>query len=197
MTTAISTWLLCIARFGSALLVLAVLILGLVLPWQERNHFYQDRIDQLTDQLSRFNKLIAALPALEQQLTNLKTNKELDEYYLPAKDGNLGGIVLQRRIEEFVRAANVTIISAQVLPPEEQPTAIKVGLRLRFGCSIEALWQIVYTVESNKPFLIIPVLTVRAMRQSPIRQMPGMPPDTTPDLNVNMDIYGYIRRSAT
>jgi len=179
----------CLGRLGAVLLLFLLLVLAVVLPWRQRDALYQDGIDKHVEQLRRYGALIATLPTLEHRLAALRDNKELDASYVGATDSSLGGIALQRRVEDFVRAASVNLSSVQVLPPEEQPSATRVGVRLRFGCSVDALWRLLYDLESSKPLLVITTLNVRVMRQGPRR-----PGDTTPDLNVNMDVYGYIRR---
>jgi len=182
----------CLGKIGAVLLLLVLLVLAVALPWRQRNAFYEDEIEKRTEQLRRYGALIATLSTLERRQGALRENKELDGYYVGAVDSSLGGIALQRRIEDFVRAAGVNLSSVQVLPPEDQPSATRVGVRLRFGCSMDALWRLLYDLESSKPLLVVATLNVRVMRQGVRR--PGVVQDQTPDLNVNMDVYGYLRR---
>lgn len=197
MSMAIPPSIRCLGIFTGIIVMLVLLVLGAVLIWQERDTFYQDKIDKLADQLRRFKGVIATIPTLEKHLADLQSNKDLDAYYLGAADGAMAGIILQRRIEDFARAVGVSLSSVQVLPPEDQPAATKIGIRLRFGCSAEALWQLLYDIEGSKPLLTIPVITIRSMHQGGQRRSYRNSEDGgTPDLNINMDIYGYIRRTA-
>lgn len=197
-----SGFLRCLINFIGSLLFVLLIAFALVLPWWEQNQFYQEKIDKLADQIRHSDAVAATIPALEQRLAALRANKELDAYYIDAADGSMGGIALQRLVEGFARAAKeVNINTEQVLPPEDMPSAIKVGVRLRLGCSIDALWQMLYDIEKSKPVLIIPTFTVRPMRQGPRRRYPRSMPQPEQDLNqditVNMDVYGYIRRRTT
>ena len=187
----------CLGIFGGGLLLSLLLLIAIILPWQEANSFYQGQITQLSDRLKHLNNLIATIPKLEQRRSSLHTNKNLDTYYISATDGATGGIALQQRVEEFAKEVNVPLSSVQVLAPEDQPFATKVGLRLRFGCSTDALWQLLYMIESSKPLLIITAITVRVMRQGPRHRYFNGTEDTTPDLDINMDLYSYIKRVTT
>lgn len=192
----------CLGNFIGTLLFLVSISSALVLPWWERDVFYQEKIDKYSEQIQRFDAVAATIPTLEQRLADLRANKELDAYYIEAIDGSMGGIALQRLIEGFAREAKeVNINTAQVLPPEEQPSAIKVGVRLRFNCSIEALWQMLYAIENSKPILIISTITIRPMRQGSRRRYyrgdSQAQQEMMQDISVNMDVYGYVRRSTT
>jgi general secretion pathway protein M len=184
----------CFWRFIAALLLLLLLILAVALPWQERHAFYQDRIEEHTAKLRRYHALIATLPILEHRLAALRSDKNVDAYYITATDSASGGIALQRRIEDIVRALGFSLSSVQVLPPEDQPFATRMGVRLRFGCSVDALWRLLYDIESSTPLLVIPALTVFSFFFFFFFFFFFLAPDMTPDLNVNMDVYGYIRR---
>jgi general secretion pathway protein M len=192
------TGIRCIGIFIGTLLTWLLVASLLIIPWWERNVFYQEKIMELSEQIQRFNTVAATIPALEKTLAELRANKELDAYYIKAVDGSMGGIALQKLVEDFIRNSKDTATSsAQILPPEEQPTAIKIGVRVRFSCSTDALWQILYDIEQSKPALIITDLTIRPMRQGPRRRRQGVFQDTVQELTVNMDISGYIKRNST
>lgn len=193
------TGIRCFGLFIGTLLFWLLILSALILPWWERNLFYEREIEELSEQIKRFDAVAATIPDLEKNLAELRANKELDAYYINATDGSMGGIALQKLVEDFIRAGKDTATnSAQVLPPEEQPSAIKIGVRVRFNCSTEALLQVLYDIENSKPVLIISNLTIRPMRQGSRRRFRSdTQQDTLQELNVNMDIHGYIRRSTT
>jgi general secretion pathway protein M len=186
-------------RCPLALGVLAVgvlLVLGaLVLPWLQRRDYYDDAIAQRSRQLQRYQAVIARLPALEERLKTVHANREMDAYYLSATSPSQGGIALQRSIEDMISKAGGTLTSIQILPVEEQETVDRIGVRLRFSGATEALQRLLFAVETGKPLLFVERMDVRVIRRSVLPRGGGRPALHS-DLNVNMDIYGYIRKAA-
>jgi hypothetical protein len=129
---------------------------------------------------------------LESQHQALKSNKELAGFYLNAADPSLAGVELQRYIEDHVKATGGSLVSAQILPPEDEGAVLKIGVRLRLRGFPDDLRRLLYLVETSKPLLFIPRLSVLANRgaQRPSRSNPN------DMLNINVDVHGYIRKGA-
>lgn len=182
----------CFAALAGLILVVALTVLVVALPWLRQNQFYQDAIDTRAGQLERFLSIIAGRGDVEAQQQALKANKEIATFYLNTSDPSLAGVELQRRIEESVKATGGSLVSAQILPPEDEGPVMKIGVRLRLRGFPDDLRKLLYRLEISKPLLFVPRLSVLANRgaQRPTRA------NANDMLNVNVDVHGYIRKNA-
>jgi general secretion pathway protein M len=180
----------------SLLAGMSLLLLALVtLPWLARSRFYDDAIERRTQSLERYLAILQSLPALERRLEEVRANRELDAYYLPASDAAQGGIALQRRVEEIVSGTEGNLTSIQILPEQAQEDVLRIGVRLRFSGSVDSLQRLLFGIETAEPLLFITDMDIRQVRRGR-RNVRGRKPTFDVDLNVNLDIYGYIRKDA-
>jgi general secretion pathway protein M len=188
----------CIIAWGLALLIPAVLVAGIGWPWMQRIEALEREITTGEDQLLRYRRLIATLPALRAELEQVRSNEAVKAFYYDAPTPQLAGAQLQREIQDMVKQAGARLVSAQVLPakPEEQPP--KVSIRTQIQGDTEALFEVLYRIEQARPFLFVDQLSVRSTarrvvrsparvrgRRTPVRR----PPQT--QLTVRLDIFGY------
>lgn len=180
----------CWLALSLALALMLFVLAGLVLPWRERNQFYDEAIDTHGGQLQRYLSIIATLPELNERLQTVRTNREIRAYYLEATDPSLAGVELQRYIQDFVRASGGTLASAQILPAEDDGGTSRVGVRLRLRAFPDDLHRLFHRIETSKPLLFITRFSVQAPRrnQRPSRSNPG------DMLNLNLDVFAYMRK---
>ncbi len=190
----------CLSALALLLAVVLILTLALVLPWQERMSIYDGEIEQRNRQLSGYLRVIDTLPDLQARLDSARSNRDQDAFYLAATDPSLGGIALQRRIEGLVTASEGNLTSIQILPLQDEGSVTRIGVRLRFTGPTEALQKLLYGIESNQPALFIGTVNIRSLKRNTRRRPRSkqqQPPKKTPtNLNVNLDVHGYIRRAA-
>jgi hypothetical protein len=83
--------------------------------------------------------------------------------------------------------------SAQSLSAEPVEAVVGVrraGLKFRFSADIESLATILYEIETGLPYLFIEVLSIREPRRQRRRRDE---PEQAPELDVMLDLYGYMR----
>lgn len=180
----------CLVALGLTLALVLILVAGLVIPWRERDQFYDEAIETHGGQLQRYLSIIATLPELNERLQAVRANREIRAYYLEATDPSLAGVELQRYIQDFVRASGGTLASAQILPVEDDGGTPRVGVRLRLRAFPDDLHRLFHRIETSKPLLFITRLSVQAPRrnQRPSRSNPG------DMLNLNLDVFAYMRK---
>jgi len=186
----------CIGALAVLLGLLLILSLALVLPWVERMDKYEEAIGQRNRELSGYMRVIGTLPSLRQRLESIRSSREQDAFYLDAADPSLGGIALQRRIEEMMAVSGGKLTSIQIMPAQNEGSATRIIVRLRFNGSTEELQKLIYGIESNQPALFIGTTNIRALRRPARRARGGRQPqvqNARSGLNVNLDVYGYIR----
>ena len=183
----------CVLALGAVLGVLLLLLAGTVLPWLQRSAMYDQVIEDRQNQLERYLGLIETLPGLEAQLQRVKQAQGLDAYYLAATDPSLGGVALQRLFEDMTGAAGANLTSIQILPVEEMGGLTKVSVRARVSSNTEQLSRLLYTLETSEPLLFVPQINLRSLRGA--RRTKAGTSRWSDELNVNLDVFGYIRRS--
>jgi general secretion pathway protein M len=113
--------------------------------------------------------------------------------YLAAVDDALAAVELQDRTTAVVEAAGGELRSAQSLevePVDAVPGVRRAGLKVRFTADIESLATILYELETGEPYLFVEALSIREPRRQRRRRDE---PETAPQLDVVIDLYGYVR----
>ena len=181
-----------LALLALALMVL-LLVLGLLLPWLEQNSEFDRQILLRNRQLTGYERQIAALPALRQELSAMASNKSMATYYVDAKDASLGGVALQRLIEQLISEAGGNMTSIQILPAQQESRLIRIGVRLRLQVDTNGLQHILYGIEANEPLLFVDKLNLRSLIRTSRRGRANTNTNPQPDqLNANLDVIGYI-----
>jgi general secretion pathway protein M len=113
--------------------------------------------------------------------------------YLEAVDAALAAAELQDRVKGVVEQAGGTLRSAQSLEVEavEEVAGVRrAGLKVRFAADIESLAAILYELETGEPYLFVEGLSIREPRRQRRRRDE---PEQAPELDVVLDLYGYMR----
>jgi general secretion pathway protein M len=188
-----------------ALVMLPLLLAAAVaLPWWQRNAALDEQLAQAQDQLDRFRRLVATLPALRAELEQVESNQDLKAFYFDAPTPALAGAELQRKVQDIVTAAKGRLISTQLLPeqPDEHPPRVR--LRIQIQGSTDTLLEVLYGIEGARPFLFIDQVSVRssARPDEPVRAVRGRPIRRPPvnqagELTVRLDIFGFALGNKT
>lgn len=117
--------------------------------------------------------------------------------YLEAVDEALAAAELQDRVKVVIEGAGGALRSAQSLrveAVEDSPGVRRAGLQVRFIADIESLASILYELETGEPYLFVDALSIREPRRQRRRRDE---PEGQPQLDVVLDLYGYMRKAAT
>lgn len=190
----------CLLAWALLLVLPAALGLGVAWPWLERMAILDEDIDRAGDQLARYQRLVATLPALRAELEAVNNDQDFKAFYFDAQTPALAGATLQQKVQDIVKAAGSRLVSTQVLPPTpgEQPPTVRVRIQLQG--STEQLLEVLYQIEQSRPFLFVDQVSVRSMvqperpvvaseRNRQVRRPPNKP--ESEDLTVRLDIFGY------
>ncbi len=185
----------CAAAFLGTLLLLSLIALALVLPWIQQDRRYSEEIERLSGQVERFGRMAAALPDLQAAEGRVTDDPAIGSFYLSGQTANLAAADLQNRLKQTVEGSGGTLVSAQLLPAQNQEGSQVVSVSLRLNCTTEALFDILYKIESARPLLFVDTLSVREQKRRaarPVRKGQQVP-ETVQDLSVRLDVYGYLR----
>jgi general secretion pathway protein M len=136
-------------------------------------------------------------PQLAQMLAAAAAHAGAVTGYLEAIDDALAAAELQDRVKGVVEGAGGELRSAQSLnvePVEAVPGVRRAGLKVRFTADVESLATILYDLETGAPYLFVDGLSIREPRR---QRRQRDEPEPAPQLDVVVDLYGYMRDSAT
>ncbi|MBK5929392.1 hypothetical protein CCR82_02290 [Halochromatium salexigens] len=187
----------CLAVLAAIVLVPLALATLVGLVWLERMQTLESGIQGDLDRLQRYQRLVATLPALRQALAEEQSNDAFKAYYFDADTPAIAGAQLQREVQDMVRNAGARPVSAQVLPSDEQDDPPRVRVRIQLQGTTDQLFDVLYRVESARPFLLIDQLSIRSQARSNQRRgrrttRGASRPDNQDQLTVRLDIFGYF-----
>jgi general secretion pathway protein M len=184
-----------------------VLVLMVALPfglaalgayaWANRIAMLDDGFQADTQKLQRVRRLVASLPALRDALAEEQSNDSFKAYYFDAETPAIAGARLQSQVQDMVRSAGARPVSAQILPTDAADDPPRVQVRIQLQGTTEQLFDVIYRVESARPFLLIDQMSIRSQARNTraaTRRRPQLQPqDNTEDqLTVRLDIFGYF-----
>jgi len=186
----------------SLMILLPLGVISLIaVSWLTEIQILDDQIQTDLERLQRYRGIAATLPALQQALEQERSNDAFKAFYFDADTPALAGAQLQTQVQEMVRTAGARPISTQILPTDAQDDPPRVSVRIQLQGTIEQLFQLLYQVESARPFLLIEQMSIRSQARSsppPARRVNRRPvaPDNQDQLTVRLDIFGYFLRHA-
>lgn len=198
MTRSVSPRRFCALAWALLVLLPALALAAVAVPWMERLTALQDAIAASEDQLLRYRRLVATLPALRAELVQVNSNQDFKAFYFSAPTPALAGAELQRRVQDIVSAARGRLISTQLLPEEKDEQPARVRLRTQIQGSTETLLQVLYGIEGARPFLFVEQLSVRSSARPNLPEQAGRartlrrpPIDEMGELTVRLDVFGF------
>jgi hypothetical protein len=146
-------------------LLLVVLIVGAVdlLAVEPTVDYVSDLENRIQQERQYFGRLQVALadPGPKQRGAEVPPNTA--ELLLEGESDPVKLATLQTKLAELVSSHGLRLRSARNLPQRERGAVRMVGLQLHVAGPIEALQQTIFTIEQQKPFLIIDALQLTAV----------------------------------
>jgi general secretion pathway protein M len=180
-----------------AIVLLGVALLGgyrliaapLLIAYQEGER----GIEQAKTLLQRYRALAQQRPLLADRLAEQEERAATAAGYLEGPSDALAAAQLQDRVKSVVETAGGELRSTQILPA--QPLEGDLGfrrttIRVQIVVSVEGLAAILYELETGQPYLLIDDVTVRQER---VRRRRRSEPESEPMLDVNLELFGYLR----
>jgi general secretion pathway protein M len=190
----------CLIGWSALALLPLAIVLAVGGPWWHVNTTLAEKIQANRDQLSRYQGLVATLPALRAELERERANDAFKAFYFDAATPALAGAQLQTEVQEMVRKAGARPISAQILSAAEDQQPPRVRVRVQLQASTEELLEVLYQLEETRPFLFVDQMSIRSMapRAGPqaargrlARQRRGISQQVG-ELTVRLDIFGFV-----
>ncbi len=174
-----------------ALLVLAVVVRVLVVPVWTTYSDNRDAIEQVEDSITRFSRLSTQLDTLQSAVTSLVETDELARYVLAQESEPLAAAALQERVKSAVTNSGGKLTSTQVLPTEVDQGFKRIIVNVRMAVSMDALQRALYALENDLPYLLADNIVILSRSNRKRRR----PTDVVDQLDVRLNLYGYMRDS--
>jgi len=172
---------------GLLCLSLIIVFLLIYLPVSMLNRHYDEEIASRIDHLQRYRKIISAGDSIRAALDRVTKNKGRD-HFLKNTGTALAASEIQEIAKNLLDANGGKLISMQIAPPRDEDGHRRVSLNVQLSGNMAALRQILYTLETMKPYLLVDNMSIRSQVNSGFRR----PPDgNEPDLIVGFDLSGY------
>lgn len=168
------------------LAAVAIVAAAIAIPlWLAHRH-YDSALEDLDARLTRYERLAASRPQLEQKLEAVRAMGGR-RYFLKASAASLSAAEIQDRVRQFIDANGARLISVQVGPPRDDGRFRQVTVTVQLNANTPALRRILYALEAAEPSIFVDSLTVRAQVPPGFKAQPGF----EPDMFIQFDISGY------
>ena len=182
-------------RTAILMFVVAVLLVYLLgFHWFIVRHLeYGTEISELTEQLSRFQRVAEQREQVEKQLQSLQGRRSESNLFLEEGDFNEAAAAMSERLNQMVSGQadeSCQIVSRQPVRAREVERFEKVTVNVRMRCNVEDLMRVLYSLETGVPMIIVEELTIIKPRVR--RQAPNQPDTAAQALDVRFNMSGYL-----
>jgi general secretion pathway protein M len=172
--------------------VIAVPYVFIVQPLVEKYRENRDTIAEYQDQLLRYRQIAANRPQMQARHEQLQRDPISQGAYLSGDSEALVAANLQNRIKTVIEASGGRLSSTQILQSGDEDVFRVVTVRVRMTADIDAASKIFYELESGQPFLFVDGVDISSRQARRRRRNQQTAPENI-DLNINFDVYGYMR----
>ncbi|MBT8061856.1 MAG: hypothetical protein HKO64_05100 [Xanthomonadales bacterium] len=178
------------------LLIISLLLVYLLLfHWFFLRHReYAVELDQLREQLGRFEAVAATRDTAEQQLQDIRNSREDANLFLAEADFNEAAAAMSDRLGQMIRTnadADCQIVSRQPVRPRVQERYERVTVNVRMRCQPSDLLNILYRLESEVPMLIVDSLNIIRPRS---RRRVSADSVSAQALDIRFNMSGYLNQ---
>lgn len=165
--------------FGLAILTVAV-------PVVLAHRHYDAAIEQLTDRMERYSRIMAMTADLKAGLEQVKV-RDGRKFYLKNSAPALAAAEIQEFAKTVIEANSGKLVSMQIIPHKDDGGYRQIGVNLQFSGSIVSIQKILYALETRQPYLFVDNLSIRSRLTSNYRMVQGV----EPEYSVQFDLTGY------
>jgi general secretion pathway protein M len=185
------------SRALALLLLFVAVFVGLALllsPFLLLHRHYNTAIESAQDRLDTYRRIAAQAPELQKSLEMLRA-KQGRRFFLKNTATNLAGAELQELVRAAVENNGGRITTVQISTPRDDGRFRLIGLNLQLFATTANLQKILYTLETQQPYMTIDNLTVRPLNAfRGFRPAPGAEPEVSVLLDVTAFAYAEAEK---
>ena len=177
------------------LLAGVILIVGsmLLVPFLGTILEYNETIENLEFRLNRYTGRIVDKEKMQSQVADLRKQLRNAGFFSSQETAALAIAEMQKKIKQAVQDAGGQMTSTQALPQQEFEGLTKIVVKVRLSGSMEAIRNILYAIETAKPYMVVAKIDINQVRGRRNRKTRKIEP--VDKLNVNMDVVGFMRNT--
>lgn len=172
--------------------LIAVPYLGIVRPYIETLRAGRETLADTAALRDRYLAFAAAGAAITGWTKTLPDDGDDGAAYLQGASEALVSADLQNRVKTVVQGSGGVLNSTQILDPTIEEGFRRVAVRVRMSGGSEALYKVLYVLETERPFLFVDNVDINARS---MRAAGGQ--GETIELMVSFDLFGYMRPAAS
>ncbi|AKS40872.1 type II secretion system protein GspM [Wenzhouxiangella marina] len=184
-------------------LAVGLLLIAAMLVYLGGFHWFVDRhltladdIERLETQVGRFKAAVARRPALEERLSELRSERLDNALFLRQSNFNTAAAALVRllrdAIDEQAEDTELCTVTATQNRPDAEPDRFEqVTVNVRMNCPLPDLVRILYSLEDNVPLIFVDNLLIN-QRMAADRRGRRVGVDAYGQLDVRFDMYGFL-----
>jgi len=178
------------------LLVIALLLVYLVMfHWFVLRHMeYAEEIDGLRTQLNRFQTVASQRESLQAELSQIRSSQNDEGLFLVYPSFDEAAAALSGNIGDMVRTQaddSCQIVSRQPVRPRVQERFEKVTVNVRMRCNAEDFLQILYSMETGMPLMLVDDLNIIRPRTN--ARARGQQAQSQGALDIRFNVSGYLK----
>jgi general secretion pathway protein M len=184
---------------GILVAVLLLFYVVIIMPVLEKRSAFHEKLDELQLQNTHFANLISQRGLIMEDLARLRQEQTSMPEFLEDKTEALAAADLQNKVKTIIESHDGNLISTQVLQRENSGTFPEIRISIHVSASLEKLRNVIYTLESGTPTLLIDNLNMQKRYTSMARRSGPMPgAEAVEDLiEARLEVIGYIYRAET
>lgn len=167
---------------GSVALIIAMIAVPVFLL----HRHYNQTVEQQLDLLARYARIGATAPSLAQQLEMLKA-RSTRGFFLKSPVPALAASEMQEIVKGIAEGNGGRISSMQIPEHKDDGNYRKVTVNIQMSAKISAAQKIFYTLETQRPYLILDNVSIRATNWQAQRVVNA----PEPEFLVQFDAAGY------
>lgn len=176
---------------GLLLLVVAVVLFAIMLPWVSKSLAYHEEKSDLLFRLQRQQTIAGRESQVAEGLQLIKQQFEEQNYFSTSSTEALVSAELQNIVKTAVSDAGGQLTSTQGLPGKVSDGFLQVAVKVRMTGSMDALVGVLHSIETAVPLLIVDQLDINPVRG--VRNRTTHKVEPSGQLNVSFQVVSFMR----
>ena len=149
---------------------------------------HRESIAQSQEMLAKYRGIASTRADLDSSLRKLRAAQETEDRLLTGGSTQLVGAKLQNSLKESIETNGGTLTSMQVMTGREEEGFFRIPIAVTLTSTIEPLEKIIYTIETQNPYLFIENLVIQTNQGF----TEASDDEQARNLQVHFDVYGYM-----
>jgi len=125
------------------------------------------------EEIVHYQRLLGEQPALQEAVARLERTRPLSPYLLAGTNRALAAAGLQKQLQDAATEHGVTILSLRVQNPASDGPLERISVEARLRTGVPELRDLLYWIETARPYLFIENLSINARRAGRRTTTPG------------------------